>query len=38
MSDKCPEYVEHLYAYIDGELTAEQYEEIKAHLLDCPRV
>ena len=36
MSDKCPEYVERLYAYIDGELTAEQYEEIKAHLLDCP--
>ena len=36
MSDKCPEYVDRLYAYIDGELTAEQYEEIKAHLLDCP--
>lgn len=36
MSDKCPEYVQNLYAYIDGELTSEQYEELKAHLLDCP--
>lgn len=36
MSDKCPEYVARLYAYIDGELTGAQYEEIKAHLLDCP--
>lgn len=36
MSDKCPEYVARLSAYIDGELSPEQYEELKAHLLDCP--
>lgn len=36
MSDKCPEYIENLYAYIDGELSDEQYEELKQHLVDCP--
>lgn len=36
MSDKCPEYVANLYSYIDGELSASEYEELKAHLLDCP--
>lgn len=36
MSDKCPGYVENLYAYIDGELSDEQCIELKEHLLDCP--
>ena len=36
MTDKCPEYIENLYAYIDGELTPARYQELKQHLEDCP--
>ena len=33
---KCRECVEHLYEYIDRELTPELEQEIRAHLEDCP--
>ena len=36
MSDKCPEYLDNLYAYIDGELSDGQRIELKAHLEECP--
>lgn len=33
---KCRECVEHLYEYLDRELTPELEQEIKAHLAACP--
>ena len=33
---KCRECVEHLYEYIDRELTPELEQEIRAHLEGCP--
>ena len=32
----CRECVEHLYEYLDRELTPELEREIRAHLQDCP--
>jgi len=33
---KCRECVEHLYEYLDRELTPELEQEIRAHLVKCP--
>lgn len=33
---KCRECVEHLYEYVDRELTPELEQEIRAHLEHCP--
>jgi mycothiol system anti-sigma-R factor len=32
----CRECVEHLYEYLDKELTPELEREIRAHIADCP--
>jgi len=32
----CRECVEHLYEYLDRELTTDLEREIRAHLADCP--
>lgn len=32
----CRECVEHLYEYLDRELTPDLEREIRAHLFDCP--
>lgn len=31
----CAEVMERLYEYLDGELTTERSDEVKAHLQDC---
>jgi anti-sigma factor RsiW len=36
MSPTCREFVEFLYAYLDGELPPEQARDFKAHLDLCP--
>ena len=36
MSLTCREFVEFLYAYLDGELPPEQAQSFKAHLSICP--
>lgn len=36
MHDECFEAVEHLYHYLDGELTFERRALIARHLADCP--
>ncbi len=33
---KCRECVEHLYPFLDRELTPELEREVRAHLEDCP--
>ncbi len=35
-SSDCGSYLAHLEEYLDGELTAQQCEQLKEHLADCP--
>ena len=32
----CDDYIAHLYEYVDGELSAQECADLKAHLEGCP--
>jgi len=36
MSDYCDDALEHLYLYLDGEISSEDADRVRKHLRDCP--